>query len=141
MCGGVPSPYGGLPSRRSLDASSVFSHVRRFQVTFLAQTEPAATGGGGSLLIYMLFFGAVAYFFMIRPQRNRARRQQMLASQLEIGDQVRTIGGLFGVVIGLEPDSVVLGVEEGRIRVAKGAVASRIDTESDAADAPPVDES
>ena len=52
---------------------------------------------------------------MIRPQRNRVRQQHAVASQLEIGDQIRTVGGIFGVVIGLEPDSVILGVEEGRI--------------------------
>ena len=94
-------------------------------------TTETGTGSGASLLVYMVLFGAVAYFFMIRPQRNRVRQQRMLADRLEVGDQVRTVGGLLGVVIGVEPDAILLGIDEGRIRVAKGAVASRIEAESD----------
>ena len=95
----------------------------------LAQTNTGA--GGASLILPILLFGAVVYFFMIRPQRNRVRQQHAVASQLEIGDQIRTVGGIFGVVIGLEPDSVILGVEEGRIRVARAAVQSRIEPETE----------
>ena len=95
---------------------------------FLAQAE---SSGGTSLLITVVLIGAVFYFFAIRPQRNRLRKQQSLASSLEVGDQVRTVGGMFGVVIGIHQDSVVLGVEEGRIRVALGAIANRIVPETD----------
>ena len=42
---------------------------------------------------------------------------------------MRTIGGLLGVVVGMGDDYVVLGVEDGRIRVQRSAVAGRIDPE------------
>lgn len=89
------------------------------------------SSGGTSLLLPIILFGAVLYFFMIRPQRRRIRQQRALLARLEVGDQVRTVGGIFGVVIGLEPDSIVLGIEEGRVRVARSAIGTRIESESD----------
>ena len=96
----------------------------------IAQTE--ATGGGGTgLLLYVVLFAAVIYFLMIRPQRNRVRQQWSLVSRLEIGDQVQTVGGMRGVVIGIEADNVLLGIEEGRVRVAMPAIATRMSSQSD----------
>ncbi len=89
----------------------------------IAQTEG---GDGFSFLLPLLLLGALMYFLMIRPQRKRMRNQRELAAALEVGDQVRTIGGLLGVVVGLGDDWVVLGVEDGRIRVQRNAIAGRV---------------
>ena len=66
------------------------------------------------------------YFLIIRPQRKRQRNQRALSAALEVGDQVRTIGGLLGVVVGMGDDWVVLGIEDGRIRVQRTAIAARV---------------
>ena len=91
-------------------------------MSYIAQ---AAGSGGFNFLLPLLLLGALMYFLIIRPQRKRTRRQQQLAAALEIGDQVRTIGGLLGVVVGLGDDWAVLGVEDGRIRVQRSAIAGR----------------
>ncbi len=78
-------------------------------------------------MLPLLLLGVLMYFLIIRPQRKRVRNQQQLASSLEVGDQVRTIGGLLGVVVGMGDDYVILGVEDGRIRVQRSAVAGRIE--------------
>lgn len=85
----------------------------------------AQGGDSFSFLLPLLLLGALMYFLIIRPQRKRMRRQRELSSALEVGDQVRTIGGLLGVVVGLGDDWVVLGVEDGRVRVQRSAVAGR----------------
>ncbi len=92
-------------------------------VSLIAQTEG---GDSFSFLLPLLLLGALMYFLIIRPQRKRARRQKELSAALEVGDQVRTIGGILGVVVGLGDDWVVLGVEDGRLRVQRNAVAGRI---------------
>ncbi len=96
-------------------------------VAYIAQT---AGGGGLSVLWPLLLLGALMYFLIIRPQRKRTRTQQALSAALEVGDQVRTIGGLMGVVVGLGDDWVTLGIEEGRIRVLRSAVAARMNVDS-----------
>jgi len=96
-------------------------------VAYIAQAD---AGGGLSVLWPLLLLGALMYFLIIRPQRKRTRTQQALSAALEVGDQVRTIGGLMGVVVGLGDDWVTLGIEEGRIRVLRSAVAARMNADS-----------
>ncbi len=48
---------------------------------------------------------------------------------LEIGDLVRTAGGIYGVIVSIDETEVVIGVEEGRLRLARAAVQSRIEPE------------
>lgn len=91
-------------------------------VFYIAQTEGSTFG----FLLPLLLLGGLMYFLIIRPQRKRARNQQQLAAALEVGDQVKTIGGLLGVVVGLGDDWVVLGIEDGRIRVLRSAVSGRV---------------
>lgn len=97
------------------------------QVAYQTETE---SGGGSAwqvLLVYAVVIGALFYFLMVRPQRNRMRRHQDLVSALEIGDQVTTIGGIYGIIEHMDEESVVLQVEGGgRIRVARRALAGKV---------------
>ncbi|HUF95060.1 MAG TPA: preprotein translocase subunit YajC [Acidimicrobiia bacterium] len=89
----------------------------------LAQED---TGGGGTTtLIFLGLMVAVFYFFIIRPQRQRQKAQQELSASLEIGDDVRTIGGIHGRILTIDEESVLLEVEQGQIRVARRAVGAK----------------
>lgn len=89
----------------------------------LAQEE--AAGGGMTTLIFLGLMIAVFYFFIIRPQRQRQKAQQELSASLEIGDDVRTIGGIHGRILTIDEDSVLLDVEQGQIRVTRRAVGAK----------------
>lgn len=96
---------------------------------FLSTTAPQS----GSSLTSFLFLGVmlvVFYFLILRPQRARMKAQQQLASSLELGDHVQTIGGVQGTIRALDTDSVVIEVEQGRIRFARRAIASKIDNKA-----------
>ncbi|MBM0239407.1 preprotein translocase subunit YajC [Micromonospora sp. ATA32] len=88
----------------------------------------AAAGGGGAgsltpILMIALLFG-VMYFMMIRPQQKRRREAAEMQSALGPGDEVVTIGGLYGTVTGIEDDSVLLEVAPGvQTRYARPAIA------------------
>jgi preprotein translocase subunit YajC len=95
-----------------------------------------AQEGGGSALPSLLFLAlmvGVFYFLIIRPQRKRSQAQKDLAASLQIGDEVRTIGGVHGTVMSMTEDTVVLKVEDGQIRFSKRAVGSRVGDEEDEA--------
>ncbi|EFR32049.1 preprotein translocase subunit YajC [Eremococcus coleocola] len=50
-----------------------------------------------SLLPMILIFGLL-YMMMIRPQQKQAKQKQEMINAMKPGDQVVTIGGLYGVV-------------------------------------------
>ena len=86
------------------------------------------TGGGGQAFSLVLLAGMIGvfYFLIIRPQRKRSKAQRKLSESLAPGHEVRTIGGIHGTVISADDDSVLLSVEEGRIRVSRRAIGSRV---------------
>ncbi|KAF0371146.1 preprotein translocase subunit YajC [Pediococcus acidilactici] len=59
----------------------------------------AANGGFGmsTIVFFILIFGLM-YFMMIRPQRKQQQKRQEMMNQLNVGDEVVTIGRLHGVV-------------------------------------------
>lgn len=89
-----------------------------------------------------LIFGLM-YFLLIRPQQQRARAQRALVSQLSVGDEVVTIGGLYGRIVDLDGDTVSLEASPGVVlrfrRVAVSALA-RPDSEPEADPAEPRDD-
>jgi preprotein translocase subunit YajC len=79
---------------------------------------------GGFLIILILIFGLM-YFLLIRPQRQQQRRHQEMLSNLKVGDEVITAGGIYGDVVAVEPDRVSLEIaEDVEVEVARRAIAS-----------------
>jgi len=100
-------------------------------LTILAQADDAATDAGGNVLVTILIYAAILgglfYFLLIRPQRSRMRRHQDLVSALAVGDEVQTIGGIFGTLEFMDDDTAVIQTEGGgRLRLARRALAGRI---------------
>jgi len=91
--------------------------------------ESGGFGGTGSLIFLALMIG-VFYFLIIRPQRSRTKKQKDLSESLMIGHEVRTIGGIHGTVVSLDDDSVVISVEDGRLRISRRAIGSRVGDEA-----------
>lgn len=91
--------------------------------------ESGGFGGTGSLIFLALMIG-VFYFLIIRPQRSRSKKQKDLSESLMIGHEVRTIGGIHGTVVSLDDDSVVITVEDGRLRISRRAIGSRVGDEA-----------
>ena len=89
----------------------------------LLQTETAT--GNYSSLIFLALLIAMFYFLLIRPQRTRAKKQAELASSLQIGDRVQTFGGVYGIVDSLDDDSVILRLEDGKMRISRRAIGSK----------------
>ncbi len=83
-------------------------------------------GGQVTFLISLGLMVAIFYFLLIRPQQRRARQQRELVSSLAVGDEVVTIGGMFGTITGMDDESVTLDVGSGtRVRFVKQAIARK----------------
>jgi preprotein translocase subunit YajC len=89
---------------------------------------------GGFLLILLVMF-AFMYLLLIRPQRQAQRRQADMLSAVKPGDEVVTVGGIYGDVTEVEGDRVrLLIAEDVEIEVAKRAIASVVPPDEAAAE-------
>ncbi len=78
----------------------------------------------GFLFVLIAAF-ALMYLLLIRPQRTQQRRHNELVERLKVGDEVITVGGLYGDVTDVHPDRVSLEIaEDVEVEVAKRAIAS-----------------
>jgi preprotein translocase subunit YajC len=88
-------------------------------------------------LIFFVGMLAVFWVLIVLPQRRRRQRQTQVIDELEVGDEVMTVGGLFGFVREVGERHVVLEIApETRVRLAKTAVTARAEAEPDATETP-----
>ncbi len=87
-----------------------------------------ASEGANALgfLFPLLILGGLFYVLLILPQRRRAKKMDQLRSEIEIGDEVRTIGGIFGTVVNEDDETFTVDIGGQTMRVLKRAVAERI---------------
>ncbi len=80
----------------------------------------------GNLIFIILLF-VIFYFLMIRPQRKRMEAQRALIQSIEVGDEIVTMGGIFGTVRSVDEDEMEVEVSPGtNIRVLRSAVARKL---------------
>jgi preprotein translocase subunit YajC len=110
--------------------SHVFSGI-------LAQDSGGSSGGASGLvsLAPILLIFVAMYFLMIRPQQKRARAQKDLLESLEVGDEVLTVGGMFGTIVDEDDESLTVEVSPGtRIRMVRNAIARKLVYDEDEGD-------
>ena len=76
----------------------------------------------GLLVIVALFL--LFWLLLIRPQRRRQRAQDEMLTNLRVGDEIITAGGLYGDITAIEGDEVYVQSADGvEVRIARRAVA------------------
>jgi preprotein translocase subunit YajC len=81
--------------------------------------------GGATIIIWILVFFGIFYFLAIRPQRRQKQQHAEMVGMLKKGDEVVTIGGMFGTITGIGDDWVELEVaKRTRVRYLKRAISS-----------------
>lgn len=74
-------------------------------VAILAATK--SSSGSFLPLLLIVIFGA-AYFFFIRPRQQQQRKARQSSREVEVGDEVVTVGGVHGTVQSVGDDHVVI---------------------------------
>jgi preprotein translocase subunit YajC len=122
------------------DGSPVGSHavMSSHLITSLIAQESSSGGGSGAIiqLGILLLIPFAMYFFMIRPQRRRMREQQELQRSIQVGDEVITTSGVYGVITGEDGDSRFwLEIDDDvQIRIARAAISGKASTDDTAGD-------
>lgn len=107
-----------------------------------AATESAANAASGGgfmsmlpmLAIYALIFGAM-WFFLIRPQKKKQKEEKKMRENLQIGDEIVTIGGVYGRVVALKEDTIVIESQSdhSKLTFARWALQQNLTVHDDAA--------
>ena len=103
---------------------SLFGGVN-VNMIFLA--GPATPAGLSSILNYGFIIVPLLllYFFMLRPQKKKEKAINNMRSNLKVGDEITTIGGIIGKVVMIKDDDQLViesGVDKTKIRIAKWAI-------------------
>ena len=88
-----------------------------------------ASGSGSmwSSIIMMALIIVVFWFFIIRPQRKKDKETAKLRSELQVGDEIVTIGGIIGIIVSMKEDSLVIetGSDRSKVRLARWAISGK----------------
>lgn len=100
-----------------------------------AETGGDANPGMGGGVMNMILIGGIIvvfYFFMIRPQQKRQKEEKAFRESLGKGDKVVTIGGIYGKIISVEDNTVMVEVDSKgtKLRMEKAALKPAPDTQA-----------
>jgi preprotein translocase subunit YajC len=84
-------------------------------------------------LILLVAMFALLWLLLIRPQRRRQQEQKHLLASVEPGDEVLTVGGLYGIVREIdEEDDLIVEIADGiQVRIARRAVGGVVKPEEE----------
>lgn len=97
----------------------------------LAAAAPAASsapaeGGFSSFFLLMLFMLAF-YFLLFRPQSRRAKEHKQLVSNLSVGDEVITLGGLYGKITKITENVAIIAIADNlEVKIQKNAISTSV---------------
>lgn len=103
------------------------------------ETADPVMGGGWlgmlTMIIPLALMILVFWFLIIRPEKKRTKELQNMLDNLQVADEVVTNGGIIGLVVSVQKDTVLIetGSDRTKIRVLKSAIAKCNTTHDDMA--------
>ena len=89
-------------------------------------------------LILLAAMFVLLWALLIRPQRQRQQKHQQLLGSVAPGDEILTVGGLYGIVQEIDDeDDLIVEIAEGiHVRIARRAIGGVVkpEDESDGSD-------
>lgn len=76
------------------------------------------------MFLVMFTILILIYFFMTRSQKKKDKETEELRANIDVGDEVVTIGGIIGTVVSLKDDFIVIETsgDRNKIRITRWAV-------------------
>ncbi|HEY2306623.1 MAG TPA: preprotein translocase subunit YajC [Streptosporangiaceae bacterium] len=92
-------------------------------VILAASSSTSKSSGSYLFLVAIVVLFGLLYFVTIRPQRNRQRAAAQTQRGVEPGSRVRTTAGMYGTVISVEDQDVILELAPGvEVRFLRRAI-------------------
>lgn len=88
-----------------------------------AYAQGAQQGSPFGFLLPMIIIFAAFYFLLIRPQQKKQKAHAALVSNLKVGDEILTAGGILGKITGVSEHYVVVKISDNtEIKMQKASV-------------------
>ena len=108
-----------------------FVHFNGGATTYDKSFYLAAATDTASMLatfIPLILMIVVFYFLLIRPQKKRDKEVQKMRENIEIADEIVTIGGIIGRIVSIKDDTIVIETagDRSKIRLARWSIQQNI---------------
>lgn len=107
---------------------SAYSFITLF--SSIAGGQGGASGqsqqSGLPMILMLVAMFAVMYFVMIRPQKKKQKEEQSMRDNVQVGDEITTIGGIVGRVVTVKEDSLIIetGADRNKMKIMRWAVST-----------------
>lgn len=90
----------------------------------LLEEQPAPQNSGWVTIALMVGVLVIMYFIMIRPQKKQQKQIDDMRNNLQIGDEITTIGGIIGKIVSIKDETCIIetGRDGVRMRILRSAV-------------------
>jgi len=76
------------------------------------------------------------YFLLIMPQQRKAKQTREMLAKLEVGDEVLTVSGIYGLITEFDGPTVFLAVNDAtEIKITRASIAERVEYAEETEDA------
>lgn len=106
---------------------------------FFLEADAAQSGMNSAnaitTIVMLVAMVAIFYFFMYRPQKKQEKEETAMRNNLQVGDEITTIGGIIGKIVSIKDETVLIETsnERNKIRILRSAV-RRVDVHAEDAD-------
>lgn len=100
----------------------------------LTSSSTTNNGNGGTLIMTIIMIVAfiAIFFFSTRSQKKQEKEVANMRNNLQVGDEITTIGGIIGKIVSIKEETCVIETSRDgtKIRILKTAV-SRVDVKAE----------
>jgi preprotein translocase subunit YajC len=127
--GQAPSRIGSEPVQTSGEATTSAPGSPAGGPTDAETQKPPSSSGLTQLVLFVAVMGVLMYVMMFRGPKKQQQQHKLMLQSLKKNDKVRTIGGIFGTVVDVRDDEIVLKVDESnntKIRISSSAISKNL---------------
>ena len=73
-------------------------------------------GSLSGIIILVVMFAAM-YFLMIRPQKKQEKQVNEMRNNLQVGDEITTIGGVIGKIVSIKEETITIETSHDRTKI------------------------
>ena len=79
-------------------------HLAVLHLLAASSSTTTKKSSSATFLLFLVVIAAAGYFLLLRPQQQKARKAKETMSQVGVGDEVLTAGGIVGRILEMDDD-------------------------------------